>query len=116
MRSDTGQCLGVQQILLHCTELVLYANAKLTCKELAGLGRGMRPQLRLVEKWVGLILERVCSGEWPNGGFLRCYVSCRGNKVICERCQWSMDSMSLCMCEHSAVNYKCTLQRYYHCQ
>ena len=29
MRSDTGQCLGVHQTLLHCTELVLYANAKL---------------------------------------------------------------------------------------
>ena len=44
---------------MQCTELVLYANAKLTSEELAGLGRGMRPQWRLVEKWVGLILERV---------------------------------------------------------
>ena len=114
MRSDTGQCLGVHQTLLHCTELVFYANAKLTCKELAGLGREMRPQLRLVEEWVGLILERVCSGEWSSGDYLRCYASCRGNKVICERCQWSMDSMSLCMCVHSAVNYTCTL--HHHCQ
>ena len=54
---------GSTPTLLHCTELVLYANAKLTCKELAGLGGGMRPQLWLVKKWVGLILERVCSGE-----------------------------------------------------
>ena len=63
---------GSTPTLLHCTELVLYANAQLTCKELAGLGRGMRPQLRrvevqpqwrLVEMWVGLILERVFSGE-----------------------------------------------------
>ena len=91
---------------MHCTELVLYANAKLTSKlEPVGLGGGMRPQLRLVDKWVGLILERVCSGEWSSGDYLRCYVSCRGNKVICERCQWSMDSMSSCMCVHSAVNY-----------
>ena len=78
---------------MHCTELVPYANAKLISKlELAGLGRGMRPQLWLVEKWVGLILKRVCSGEWSSGDSLRCYVSCRRNKVIYERCQWSTDS------------------------
>ena len=42
MRSDTGQCLGVRQIQLHCTELVLYANTKLTCEELPGPDGGMR--------------------------------------------------------------------------
>ena len=58
--------MGVHQTLLHCTELVLYGNAKLTYKELADLSGGMRPQWRLVDKWVGLILERVC-GEWSSG-------------------------------------------------
>ena len=83
---------------MHCTELVVYANAKLTSKlELAGLGGGMRPQLRMVEMWVGLILERVCSGEWSSGDYLRCYASCRGNKVICERHQCSTDSI-FCVC------------------
>ena len=85
--------MGVHQTLLHCTELVPYANAKLTSKlELAGLGGEMRPQLRMVETWVGLILERVCSGEWSSGDSLRCYVSCERNKVIYEWCQWSTDS------------------------
>ena len=90
MRSDTGQCLGVRQIQLHCTELVLYANTKLTCEELPGPDGGMRPQLRLVEMWVGL---RVCGGEWFSGDSLRCYVSCERSKVIHERCQWSTDSI-----------------------
>ena len=70
--------MGVHQTLLQCTELVLYANAKLTSKlELARLGREMRPQLRMVEMWVGLILERVCSGEWSSGDYLMCYASCK---------------------------------------
>ena len=59
--SDTGQCLGVHQTLLHCAELELYVNAKLTSKlELASLGGEMR-----------LILGRVCSGEWSSGDYLR---------------------------------------------
>ena len=72
MRSDTGQCLGVHQIQLHWTELVLYANAWLTCEELAGPDGGMRPQLRLVEMWVGL---RVCGGG---------VVQWRLPEVLCE--------------------------------
>ena len=60
---------------------------------------------------MGWIRKRVYSGEWSSGGSLRCYVSCRGNKVICVRCQCSMDSMSLCMCVHSPVKY--IIQRYY---
>ena len=102
MHSDyclgTGQCLGVHQIQLHCTVLVLYANAKLTCEELAGPDGGMRPQLRLVGKRVGLILERVYSGEWFSGDSLRCYASCERNKVIYDRCQCSTDSMYVCLC------------------
>ena len=71
--------------------LVLYANAKLTSKlELASLGGEMR-----------LILVRVCSGEWSSGEYLRCSVSCRGNKVICERHQCSMDSI-FCVCALSS--------------
>ena len=88
---------------MHCTELVLYANAKLTSKlELAGLGRGMRPQWRWVDKWVGLILERVCSGEWSSGDSLRCYMSCERNKVICKRCQEHGQYVSLYVCALSS--------------